>query len=106
LQQVHSIADEISNQSKDLASAREVSLEPFSPYFSKLLDQYSREFDKYRLDEIVVAAIAPVVRLFLWYHRGGILKHILSGTTLGRGVESTRRTYRISLVVSSLAAGI
>jgi tuftelin-interacting protein 11 len=65
LQQVHLVADEISNQSKDLVSADEASLEPFSPHFSKLLDHYLREFDKYRLDEIVVAAIAPVVRIFM-----------------------------------------
>ena len=47
---------------KELASVYEVSLEPFSPHFQKLISEYSREYDKYRLDEIVVAAIAPTVR--------------------------------------------
>lgn len=40
----------------------EVSLEPFSPLFYGLVDQFTREFERYRLDEIVVAAIAPIVR--------------------------------------------
>lgn len=65
LQQVHLIADEINNQSKELATVYEASLESFSPHFSKLLDQFPREFDRYRLDEIVVAAIAPLVKFLL-----------------------------------------
>lgn len=56
------MANDISTTAKDLASVYEVSLEPFSPLFYLLVDQYPREFEKYRLDEIVVAAIAPLVR--------------------------------------------
>jgi tuftelin-interacting protein 11 len=37
-------------------------LEPFSPLVHKLVDQYPIEFEKYSLDEIVVAAVAPLVR--------------------------------------------
>jgi len=47
---------------KELSSVYEVSLEPFSPHFQKLISEYSYEYDKYGLDEIVVAAIAPIVR--------------------------------------------
>lgn len=63
LQQVHLVVDDINNQARDLASVYEATLEPFSPHFYKLVEQFSREFDRYRLDEIVVAAIAPIVRL-------------------------------------------
>jgi tuftelin-interacting protein 11 len=61
LQQVHLVIDDINMQAKELASVYEATLEPFSPLFYKLLEQFSREFDRYRLDEIVVAAIAPLV---------------------------------------------
>lgn len=63
LQQVQLVANEIDTKSKELASVYEVSLEPLSPLFYKLVDQFSREFERYRLDEIVVAAIAPLVGL-------------------------------------------
>jgi len=56
------VANDINTTAKGLASIYEVSLEPFSPLFYILVDQYPREFEKYRLDEIVVAAIAPLVR--------------------------------------------
>lgn len=61
LQQVSLIVDEINTKSRELASIYEATLDDFSPLFSKLL-QFSPEFDKYRLDEIVVAAIVPIVR--------------------------------------------
>jgi tuftelin-interacting protein 11 len=62
LQQVQLVANDINAIVKELTSVYEVSLEPFSPHFQKLISEYSYEYDKYRLDEIVVAAIAPVVR--------------------------------------------
>ncbi|KAG6866595.1 hypothetical protein C0991_002083 [Blastosporella zonata] len=62
LQKVQLVANDISAKSKELSSMYEVSLEPFSPLFYRLVDQFSREFERYRLDEIVVAAIAPIVR--------------------------------------------
>ncbi|KAK0202663.1 GC-rich sequence DNA-binding factor-like protein-domain-containing protein [Desarmillaria ectypa] len=62
LQQVQIVANELDAKSKELAAAYEVSLDPFSPLVYRLLSEYSNEFDKYRLDEIVVAAIAPLVR--------------------------------------------
>jgi tuftelin-interacting protein 11 len=60
LQQVHLIVDDITNESKELNSTYEATLEPFTPHFHKLCE-YPKEVDKYRLDEIVVAAIAPLV---------------------------------------------
>ena len=61
LQQVSLVVDEINTKSRELASVYETTLDDFSPLFSKLL-LFPTEFDRYRLDEIVVAAIAPTVR--------------------------------------------
>ncbi|KAI0272323.1 GC-rich sequence DNA-binding factor-like protein-domain-containing protein [Gloeopeniophorella convolvens] len=65
MQQVHLVVDDIKLLAKQQASSYEASLESFSPHFSKLLSEFPVEFDKYRLDEIVVAAIAPLVRRML-----------------------------------------
>ncbi|EEB91113.1 hypothetical protein MPER_10584, partial [Moniliophthora perniciosa FA553] len=62
LQQVQLVATEIDNKAKEVGSLYEVSLEGFSPLFYKLMTEYEREFERYRLDEVVVAAIAPLVR--------------------------------------------
>lgn len=62
LQQVNLVVGDINSQAKELASSYEPSLETFSPNFEKLLGQFSTEFDRYRLDEVIVAAIAPIVR--------------------------------------------
>ena len=66
LQQMNLVVNEINAQSREAAAMYEASLDPFTASFDKLLGQYAREFDRYRLDEVVVAAIAPVVCL---YHR-------------------------------------
>lgn len=62
MQQMNLVVDEINTQAREAASTYEVSLEPFQVGFDKLLGQHVKEFDRYRLDEVVVAAIAPVVR--------------------------------------------
>ncbi|KAG2011763.1 Sip1/TFIP11 interacting protein [Coprinopsis cinerea AmutBmut pab1-1] len=62
LQQIQLVANEMQVLSKELSSLYEVSLEPFSPLVRRLVDQYSKEYDTYRLDEVVVAAIAPLLR--------------------------------------------
>jgi tuftelin-interacting protein 11 len=62
LQQVKLVVDDIGAKAKELASVYEASLDDFSPLFSTLLVQYPTEFDRYRLDEIVVAAITPMVK--------------------------------------------
>lgn len=65
MQQVHLVVDEIQALSRQQAAVYEASLEPFSPHFDKLLSQFPSEFDKYRVDEVVVAAIVPIVRRML-----------------------------------------
>jgi tuftelin-interacting protein 11 len=65
LQQVHLVVDDIQSLARQQASDYEASLEPFSPHFHKLLSQFPSEFDRYRLDEIVVAAVAPIVCLIV-----------------------------------------
>jgi len=61
MQQVRLVVDDIQALSRQQASNYEASLEPFSPHFHKLLSQFPTEFDRYRMDEIVVAAIVPIV---------------------------------------------
>ena len=61
MQQVNVVVEDINAQAKQSAGSYEVSLDDFSPLFSQLLVQFPTEFDRYRLDEIVVAAIAPLV---------------------------------------------
>ncbi|KAI6114784.1 GC-rich sequence DNA-binding factor-like protein-domain-containing protein [Pisolithus croceorrhizus] len=62
LQRVTLVTDEIGTKSKELSSTYEANLDDLSPLFSKLLVEFPAEFDKYHLDEIVVAAILPIVR--------------------------------------------
>ncbi|KAI0060706.1 TFP11-domain-containing protein [Artomyces pyxidatus] len=62
LQQVHLVVDDIHSQARELSSVYEASLDSFSPLFARLLTEFPKEFDRYHLDEIVVAAIAPIVR--------------------------------------------
>ena len=61
MQHMNVVVEEISNQAREAASMYEASLELFTSSFDKLLGQHAKEFDRYRLDEVVVAAIAPVV---------------------------------------------
>jgi tuftelin-interacting protein 11 len=61
------VVDDINIQAKQLASSYEASLEPLAPSFDKLLGQFPKEFEQYRLDEIVVAAIAPMVSTYLTF---------------------------------------
>ena len=69
MQQMNLVVNEINTQSREAASMYEASLEPFAVGFDKLLGQYGKEFDRYRLDEVVVAAIAPVVCPLRTVHR-------------------------------------
>ncbi|TFK29732.1 TFP11-domain-containing protein [Coprinopsis marcescibilis] len=62
MQQIQIVANEIHVLSKELASMYEISLDPFSPLVHRLVTQFPNEFDKYQLDEVVVAAVAPLLR--------------------------------------------
>jgi tuftelin-interacting protein 11 len=59
---VHLIVDEIKTQCQLSGSEYELSLEAFSPHIEKLVTLFGAEYDTHSLDDIVVAAIAPVVR--------------------------------------------
>jgi len=61
LQQIHLVVDDINSEAKKLSASYEPTLDPFVPSFDKLLGQFSGDFDRYRLDEVFVAAISPVV---------------------------------------------
>lgn len=63
LQKIQIVTGEIDAKSKELASVYEVTLDPLSPLFYTLITEYTREFDRYNLDEIVVGAIAPLASL-------------------------------------------
>jgi tuftelin-interacting protein 11 len=54
----------MASQSRELASAYDATLDPFTVHVHALADQYPKEFEKYCLDEFIVAAIAPLV----WTH--------------------------------------
>ena len=62
LQKVQLVASDISAKSNELASVYEASLDPLSPLFYTLTTQFSHEIERYGLDEIVIAAIAPIFR--------------------------------------------
>ena len=61
LQQIHLVVDDINSEAKRLSISYEPTLDPLSPSFDKLLGQFAGDFDRYRLDEVIVAAISPVV---------------------------------------------
>lgn len=64
LQKVHIIVDDINAKAKEASGLYEPTLQPFSPPVTSLIHDYSPEYEKYNLDDIVIAAIAPVVRPF------------------------------------------
>ncbi|KAG8717170.1 hypothetical protein FRC08_008049 [Ceratobasidium sp. 394] len=64
LQRVHLVVDEISAKAKAVAREAEprTALDQFTPYFDQLLMEHSGEYERYRLDEVVVASVAPTIR--------------------------------------------
>ena len=65
LQQIHLVLDEINVASQQIVKLSQPSLEPFEAPFGKLATSFQREHTLYRLDEVVVAAMAPTVRVIL-----------------------------------------
>ena len=51
-------------KSQEIASTYEANLDAFAEDFDKLTVDYSPEYDKYELDEVVVGAITPYVSPF------------------------------------------
>ncbi|KAJ7574532.1 GC-rich sequence DNA-binding factor-like protein-domain-containing protein [Mycena floridula] len=60
LQRVQLVVTELSAKGREMEN--EVSLDPLSPLLITLSTQFTEDIVKYRLDEIVVAVIAPVFR--------------------------------------------
>ncbi|KAG8999433.1 hypothetical protein FRB94_006174 [Tulasnella sp. JGI-2019a] len=65
LQKVHIIVGEIKVTAQEVGSLNGPTLEPFIAGVETLCQTYEPEYEKYRLDEIVVAAIAPPLRRLL-----------------------------------------
>ncbi|KAG8899112.1 hypothetical protein FRB99_006936 [Tulasnella sp. 403] len=65
LQKVHLIVDDIKVKSQEVATLEQPSLGIFSAQVMALIRDYKPEYERYRLDEIIVAAIAPVMRRLL-----------------------------------------
>jgi hypothetical protein len=86
MKQVRLVVDDIQTLSRQQASDYEASLEPFSPHFHKLLSQFPSEFDRYRLDEIVVGAIVPIVCATIF---GNVVSALIAslGTTITLAME-------------------
>lgn len=61
LQHINRIVEDISVESKEIASHYEATLDVFSADFDKLSLEYSSEYQLYQLDEVVVGAMAPYV---------------------------------------------
>ncbi|EJD51791.1 TFP11-domain-containing protein [Auricularia subglabra TFB-10046 SS5] len=62
LQNIHLIVDDISSKSQQASSDYEPSFDTFTPGFSRLVEEYPKEYTSYHLDHIVVASVAPAVR--------------------------------------------
>ncbi|KLO11034.1 TFP11-domain-containing protein [Schizopora paradoxa] len=63
LQAVHLVVDEINLKAREVAqSDYEPTLDIFDEHIDKLLNYFGKEYERYRLDEIVVAAITPIFR--------------------------------------------
>ncbi|KAJ3989288.1 GC-rich sequence DNA-binding factor-like protein-domain-containing protein [Lentinula detonsa] len=62
LQQIQIVTNEIDAKAKELAADYHASLDQFSPLFYQLTSQFESELDRYRLDEVVVGAIMPLMR--------------------------------------------
>ncbi|KAG8873502.1 hypothetical protein FRB97_006713 [Tulasnella sp. 331] len=65
LQKIHLIVDEVKTTSQEVGSLNEPTLDPFAENVEILCQIYEAEYERYRLDEIVVAAIAPPLRRLL-----------------------------------------
>lgn len=80
LGEVNIVVEEIASVSKETQKSSRValssdyesstvdrpsSLEALSPFVERFLGEFSPEYEKYRLDEVVVASIAPLLRLEL-----------------------------------------
>lgn len=66
LQQISKVVEDVNIKSKEIASHYEATLDVFTADFDKLSLEYSTEYERYQLDEVVVGAIAPYVSLLIY----------------------------------------
>ena len=58
------MVDDLSAKSKEsLKSDFEPTLDVLSPFIDKIISEFPQEHERYGLDEVIVASIAPIVRL-------------------------------------------
>jgi tuftelin-interacting protein 11 len=65
LQRVHLAVDELAAVAKQPRSGDDAALTKLSPGIEKLVEEFSDEYERYGIDEIVVSAIAPAFRTTL-----------------------------------------
>jgi len=94
--------DDINSEAKQLSASYEPTLDPFSPSFDKLLGQFAGDFDRYRLDEVVVAAITPVVSVSLDEYASFLT--VVIAPSLAHDVEPTGRPIVVDTDIPPLAS--
>ncbi|KZT59459.1 TFP11-domain-containing protein [Calocera cornea HHB12733] len=62
LQRIRIVVDQIAEDAREIASTYEPSLDPFEKSFETLLNEFSADYEKFGLDEIIVGAMTPVVK--------------------------------------------
>jgi len=62
LSRIRIVVDQIADDAKQIASTYEPSLDPFEQSFATLLNDFSTDFEKFELDEVVIGAMTPVIR--------------------------------------------
>ena len=101
LQQIHLVVDDINSEAKRLSASYEPTLDPFLPSLDKLLGQFANDFDRHRLDEVVVAAISPVVRAPSKKYASVLT--LITAPPLARNVEPTGGPIMVDTNVPPLA---
>ena len=65
LQRVHLAVDELAAVTKQMRSGDDDALSKLSPGIERLVREFSGEYERYAIDEVVVAALAPTFRATL-----------------------------------------
>lgn len=65
LQRVHLVIDELAAVTKQMRGGDSDALAELSPSIEKLVKEFSGEYERYSIDEVVVAALAPTFKVIL-----------------------------------------
>ena len=65
LQRVHLVIDELAAVTKQMRGGDSDALAELSPSIEKLVKEFSGEYERYGIDEVVVAALAPAFKVIL-----------------------------------------